>query len=88
MSRYTVRADTPSYSLLNNLTPGYCYGVTWNELIRKIKAVGWKLDRQASDSHQIYRHPNYSYPIIIAQHGSREVGTGLANDLLKKAGVK
>jgi predicted RNA binding protein YcfA (HicA-like mRNA interferase family) len=62
--------------------------MTWGELIRKLERAGWKLDRQARGSHEFYRHPDYAYPIVIARHGSKEVGTGLANDILKKAGVK
>lgn len=62
--------------------------MTWRELIRKIKKAGWKLDRQAGGSHELYRHPEYDYSIIIAEHGKKEVGTGLANDILKKAGLK
>jgi predicted RNA binding protein YcfA (HicA-like mRNA interferase family) len=62
--------------------------VTWSELVRKIERAGWKLDRQASGSHQIYRHPSFTYPIVIAYHANREVPSGLANNLLRKAGVK
>jgi predicted RNA binding protein YcfA (HicA-like mRNA interferase family) len=62
--------------------------MTWNELIRKIERAGWKLDREASGSHQVYRHQNYSYPLVIAYHANKEVSRGLMHDLLKKAGVK
>jgi len=62
--------------------------MTWNELIRKIERAGWKLDRQASGSHQLYRHADYVYPIVIAYHANKEVKPGLANNLLRKAGVK
>lgn len=62
--------------------------MTWNELIRKIERQGWKLDREASGSHQIYRHPDYSYPLVIAYHANKEVRPGLMNALLRKAGLK
>jgi len=62
--------------------------MSWRELIRKLEKAGWKRDRQAKGSHEVYRHPEFNYPIMLAQHGKKEVGSGLANDILKKAGVK
>jgi predicted RNA binding protein YcfA (HicA-like mRNA interferase family) len=62
--------------------------VTWNELIRKIERAGWKLERTAGGSHRIYGHAKHSHKLVIAYHANSEVSRGLANDLLRKAGVK
>jgi predicted RNA binding protein YcfA (HicA-like mRNA interferase family) len=58
-----------------------------SELLRKLKQAGWIESRQ-SGSHIVLRHPDRSDPIIFPNHGSKELGTGLANKILKQAGLK
>jgi predicted RNA binding protein YcfA (HicA-like mRNA interferase family) len=62
--------------------------MTWNELIRKIERAGWKLDREASGSHRVYRHADHPEPLVIAYHANKEVRPGLMHALLRKAGIK
>jgi predicted RNA binding protein YcfA (HicA-like mRNA interferase family) len=62
--------------------------MTWNELIRKIERAGWKLDREASGSHRVYRHAKRAEPLVIAYHANKEVRPGLLHALLRKAGIK
>ena len=62
--------------------------MTWVELIRKIERAGWKLDRETSGSHKIYRHPKHAEPLVIAYHANKEVKPGLMHALLRKAGIK
>lgn len=57
-----------------------------NELLRKIKKAGWREVRQ-NGSHLIMEHDEFSYKISVPDHGSKEVGTGLAKTLLKQAGL-
>jgi len=61
----------------------------WSELKRKLKDEGFVLLRQAKGSHEVWHHPDRSdSELVLASHNSKEVGTGLAQKLLKKAGLK
>ena len=45
--------------------------------------------RNAKGSHEIWHHPEIKgSEIVIANHPSKEVGTGLASKILKKAGLQ
>ncbi len=58
-----------------------------SELIRKVKNAGWVEIRQTG-SHKIFVHKDYSYSLPVPYHGSKEVATGLAEKILKQAGLK
>lgn len=58
-----------------------------SELLKILKKDGWYTVRQ-SGSHMIMKHPSKSGQLIVPNHGSKEVNTGLALDLLKKAGLR
>ncbi|WP_183560646.1 type II toxin-antitoxin system HicA family toxin [Mucilaginibacter sp. SP1R1] len=58
-----------------------------SELLRLIKKAGWVEVRQTG-SHIVLRHPDHKDNLILPNHGAKEVGTGLANKLLKQAGLK
>lgn len=61
----------------------------WNELTRKLSKNGWEFLRDAKGSHEYWHHPKKpGVLLIIAKHPSKEVGTGLANKILKQAGLK
>jgi len=57
------------------------------ELIKILKRDGWFVFRQ-SGSHMIMRHMTKEGQIVVPDHGSDEVGTGLQNKILKDAGLK
>lgn len=58
-----------------------------SELLRKLQRAGWVVDRQTG-SHMMMTHPTLPGQLVVPNHGSQEVGTGLANKLLKAAGLK
>jgi predicted RNA binding protein YcfA (HicA-like mRNA interferase family) len=58
-----------------------------SDLLRRLLAAGWVVERQ-SGSHKILRHPTKPDPIIFPAHGSKEMATGTAAHILKKAGLK
>jgi predicted RNA binding protein YcfA (HicA-like mRNA interferase family) len=58
-----------------------------SELIRKVKTAGWIEVRQTG-SHKIFVHKDYSYSLPVPYHGSKEVATGTAHAILKRAGLK
>ncbi|MBK6484139.1 MAG: type II toxin-antitoxin system HicA family toxin [Chitinophagales bacterium] len=58
-----------------------------SELIRNLTRNGWYKVRQKG-SHVIMQHPEKEGQIVVPQHGNQEVGKGLANKILKQAGIK
>ncbi|MET3115012.1 putative RNA binding protein YcfA (HicA-like mRNA interferase family) [Pedobacter sp. CG_S7] len=61
----------------------------WNELLKKMKKAGYVYLRDAKGSHEIWHHPEIKgSEETIAKHGSKEIGTGLAKKILKRAGLK
>ncbi len=58
-----------------------------SELIRILKKDGWIIIRQKG-SHMIMLHSEKANQLTVPNHGSQEVGTGLANKILKDAGLK
>jgi predicted RNA binding protein YcfA (HicA-like mRNA interferase family) len=61
--------------------------VTWAELIRKLKAAGFKETRGGKGSHVLFRHAD-GREIWIAYHATKEIGRGLAQKILREAGLK
>ncbi|GAB3427412.1 hypothetical protein GCM10027516_32520 [Niabella aquatica] len=59
-----------------------------NELLRLLKRHGCYLVRQGKGSHQVWFSPITNAEFVVPDHGASEVGTGLANKILKAAGVK
>jgi predicted RNA binding protein YcfA (HicA-like mRNA interferase family) len=62
--------------------------VTWSELIRRLKAAGYVEHRSGKGSHRQFIHPGTGDVITVAVHTKKEVGSGLANRILKQAGLK
>lgn len=58
-----------------------------SELLRILKKDGWIVIRQTG-SHKIMEHPVKPGTIVFPDHGSKEIGTGIANAILKQAGLK
>jgi mRNA interferase HicA len=63
-------------------------GVSWAELIRKLKAHGFEELRPGKGSHRQFWNPTTKKVITVAVHTPKEVGTGLANRILKDAGIR
>lgn len=61
--------------------------MTWAELVRKLKAAGFKEVRSGKGSHVLFRHPD-GREIWIAYHATKEVGRGLAEKILRETGLK
>lgn len=59
----------------------------WFELKKKLKKAGFSYYRPGKCSHAIWRN-SAGETMIVCNHDSQEVGTGLASKLLKKAGLK
>jgi predicted RNA binding protein YcfA (HicA-like mRNA interferase family) len=60
--------------------------VKYSELIRILKKDGWIVIRQ-SGSHLIMKHPLKKGQINCPNHGSKEIGKGLAIKILKESGL-
>jgi predicted RNA binding protein YcfA (HicA-like mRNA interferase family) len=61
--------------------------VTWGELIRRLKAAGFVEQRTGKGSHRQFVQPATGRVITVAVHTKKEVGTGLAQRILKEAGL-
>ena len=59
------------------------------ELIKIIEKAGWYQIRQKG-SHKIFTHKTIENPalIVIPDHGSKDLGKGLVNKVLKDARLK
>ncbi len=61
--------------------------MSWAELVRKLKAAGFKEERSGKGSHVLFRHAD-GREIWIAYHATKEVGRGLAQKILREARLK
>lgn len=63
--------------------------MAYRELIRRIEADGWLIDRTVG-SHMQFRHPTKPGTVTIAAGGklTRHVPPGTLNSVLKQAGLK
>jgi predicted RNA binding protein YcfA (HicA-like mRNA interferase family) len=59
----------------------------YSELIRILKQNGWFVVRQ-SGSHLMMQHPEKAIQLTVPNHGSKEIGKGLQQKILKQAGLK
>ncbi len=66
---------------------GRLSGFRYREIIKHLKAFGFRLDRQAAGSHEIwYNEQNDSYTTIPNHSGDMPEGTLRA--ILKQAGIR
>lgn len=62
--------------------------MTWGELIRLLKKHGWREARTGRGSHILLTHVERRAVIWVSRHTKKEVGSGLARQILKDAGVE
>lgn len=59
--------------------------MTSSELIRRLEAQGWRLDRTRG-SHHVFKHP--ARPgIVVVPHPKKDLGKGLVAAILRQAGI-
>ena len=61
--------------------------MTWAELEKRLKKVGWQLYDHGKE-HDRYRRPGNPGYIQIGRHKTQEVPSGTLNKILKQAGLK
>lgn len=59
--------------------------MTGKEVIARLKAAGWSLNR-IHGSHHIFTKDGRAVPVPL--HGSRDIGTGLLAAIQRQTGVK
>ena len=59
--------------------------MTGKDVIARLKAAGWKLDR-IHGSHHIMVKGGQAVPVPV--HGSRDIGVGLLAAIQRQSGVK
>lgn len=57
-----------------------------DELIKKIKALGWVYER-TTGSHHVFAKEGEPYPLVIP-HPRKDMAVGTLHKLLKQAGLK
>ena len=62
--------------------------MNYNELAKLMKDAGWHFERNGKGSHKIWRHPEKPNPIIIPDHGSKEINPGLVRGIKKQACIE
>lgn len=62
--------------------------MTWGELIRLLRAHGWREARTGKGSHLLLIHAERRAVIWVSRHTKKEVGAGLARQILKDAGIE
>ena len=62
--------------------------MNYGELAKLLKAAGWRLDRQAKGSHEIWKKPGQTEQITVPNHGGKEVKPGLVKGIKRQAGIK
>jgi len=58
----------------------------YSELIRILKQNGWVVYNQKG-SHMKMKHHSFDNILIVPDHGSKEIGKGLATAILKQAKI-
>lgn len=59
--------------------------MTSSELIGRLEAQGWRLDRTRG-SHHVFKHP--ARPgIVVVPHPKKDLGKGLVAPILRQAGI-
>ena len=61
--------------------------MTWGELTRLLERHGWREERTGKGSHVLLTHPARQAAIWVSRHSKREVGRGLARQVMKDAGI-
>ena len=59
--------------------------MTYKELERMIRKLGWKLERFGDGSHRFFSNPDFDYEILLPSHGSKEIPKGTCERILKDA---
>lgn len=57
----------------------------YSEFFKLVKRNGWQLLRQGKGSHEIWEKDNQT--VVIPNHGSKEMPTGLEKSLKKEMGL-
>jgi predicted RNA binding protein YcfA (HicA-like mRNA interferase family) len=73
------------YGVDNPYLVGRIYTMQSKQLIKRLTDGGWTL-RAANGSHHVFTHPTKPGHISVP-HPKKDLGIGLANKLLKQAGL-
>jgi len=79
--------DARSAEFAVNPPLGYSIGVTWGEVIRRLKKAGFIQTRTGKGSHVQYVHPMTKKEVWIALHTKKDAGR-LGYRILRDAGLE
>ena len=58
--------------------------MTYAELTRKLRQLGFEYRRNAKGSHEVWRHQANRVSVIIPHHGGRDIAPGTLRAILRK----
>ncbi|MSQ32907.1 MAG: type II toxin-antitoxin system HicA family toxin [Dehalococcoidia bacterium] len=61
--------------------------MTYGELTRKLRRLGFQMYRRAKGSHEIWWNPSTRVLTTISAHKDREIPKGTLADILKQLGL-
>ena len=62
--------------------------MNYAELAKLLKKAGWYLDRECKESHKIWKHDGIRKPVVVPDHGSKEISPSLLRGIMKESGLK
>ncbi len=65
---------------------GRLAGFTYTEVARKLRAIGFRFDRQARGSHEIWRHRETGRKTTVVHH-RRAISEGTLRAILRTADI-
>lgn len=66
---------------------GRLAGFRYRDIVRRLKAFGFHLDRQPSGSHEIWLNPATGRRASLPRH-SRDLAEGTLRSILRQAGIE
>jgi predicted RNA binding protein YcfA (HicA-like mRNA interferase family) len=64
---------------------GRLAGFSYREITRRLRAFGFRFDRQCPGSHELWRHPD-KRKVTLPRH-ARDMAEGTLRAVLKEAGI-
>ena len=58
------------------------------DVLKRLKADGWTIDRQSGGSHRVLTHPTKQGIVVLAGHEGQDLAPGTLNSVWKQAGLK
>jgi len=65
---------------------GRLAGFKYQEVVRRLRKAGYRFDRPAAGSHEVWRHEQTGRKVTLPRHG-RDMAEGTLRAVLREAGI-